>query len=79
MQKHKQRSEHWFVAEGTATVYTIDTQTTDYELYGVFKQHESLHISTNEWHQLSNETDKPLKVVEIQYGENCIEEDIERK
>lgn len=79
MQKHKQRSEHWFVAEGTATVYTIDRQTTDYELYGVFEQHKSLHISTNEWHQLSNETNKPLRVVEIQYGENCIEEDIERK
>jgi len=79
MQRHKQRSEHWFVAEGTATVYTIDTQTTDYELYGVFEQHKSLHISTNEWHQLSNETDKPLRVVEIQYGENCIEEDIERQ
>jgi cytidyltransferase-like protein len=78
MQKHKQRSEHWFVAEGTATVYTINRLSTDHELLGVYKQHQSLHISTNEWHQLSNETDKPLKVVEIQYGENCIEEDIER-
>ena len=28
---------------------------------------------------LANETDKPLKVVEIQYGEECVEEDIERK
>jgi len=28
---------------------------------------------------LANETDKPLQVVEIQYGTNCIEEDIERK
>ena len=28
---------------------------------------------------LANETNKPLKVVEIQYGENCVEEDIERK
>jgi mannose-6-phosphate isomerase-like protein (cupin superfamily) len=32
-----------------------------------------------EWHMLANETDNPLQVVEIQYGENCIEEDIERK
>jgi len=28
---------------------------------------------------LCNETDQPLKLIEIQYGENCIEEDIERK
>ena len=28
---------------------------------------------------LANETKKPLKVVEIQYGEDCVEEDIERR
>jgi mannose-6-phosphate isomerase-like protein (cupin superfamily) len=37
-----------------------------------------LHISTNQWHQLSNETDVPLKLIEIQYGEFCEEADIER-
>ena len=79
MQRHKDRAEHWFVAKGTATVYTIDTQSTDYELHGVYKEHESLHIDNMEWHMLANETDIPLQVVEIQYGENCIEEDIERK
>lgn len=77
MQKHKHRAEHWFVAEGTATVYTINSST-DIELKGVYTEHQSLHISTTEWHQLSNETDIPLRVVEIQYGENCIEKDIER-
>jgi hypothetical protein len=28
---------------------------------------------------LANETDKPLKLIEIQYGDNCIENDIESK
>jgi mannose-6-phosphate isomerase-like protein (cupin superfamily) len=28
---------------------------------------------------LCNETNTPLKLIEIQYGENCVEEDIERK
>jgi D-beta-D-heptose 7-phosphate kinase/D-beta-D-heptose 1-phosphate adenosyltransferase len=79
MQKHKERAEHWFVAKGEATVYTIDTQSTDYELHGKYKEHQSLHISRQQWHMLANETDKPLQVVEIQYGTNCIEEDIERK
>jgi mannose-6-phosphate isomerase-like protein (cupin superfamily) len=36
-------------------------------------------ISKGEWHQLVNETDRPLQLVEIQYGEDCVEEDIERK
>jgi cytidyltransferase-like protein len=78
MQKHQQRSEHWFVAEGTATVMTLDEKSTDIELKGVYNKHEYVHISKTEWHQLCNEGTEPLKMIEIQYGENCVEEDIER-
>ena len=78
MQRHKDRGEHWFVAEGIATVYTLN-RSTDVELKGVFNKFDSLHISKTEWHQLCNETDDPLKIIEIQYGDNCIEDDIERK
>lgn len=77
MQRHQERAEHWFVSEGTATVYTLNAST-DVELRGVYTQHQSLHIPVTEWHQLANETDKPLKIVEIQYGTNCVENDIER-
>ena len=41
--------------------------------------HEATWIKRNEWHQLCNETDRPLKLIEIQFGENCVEEDIERQ
>ena len=78
MQRHRRRAEHWFVAEGTATVYTIN-KSTDSELQGVYHKHQSLHISNTQWHQLCNESTEPLKVVEIQYGDQCAEEDIERK
>jgi len=78
MQRHLDRAEHWFVSEGTATVYTIDAST-DVDLLGIYQKFDSLHISKTKWHQLCNETDKPLKIVEIQYGEKCVEEDIERK
>jgi len=77
MQKHQERSEHWFVSEGTATVYTLNVSS-DAEILGIYKEHQSLHIPNNRWHMLANETDKPLKIVEIQYGTNCVEEDIER-
>ena len=78
MQRHKDRAELWFVAEGTATVYSLN-RSTDVELKGTYEKFESLHISKTEWHQLCNEAEVPLKIIEIQYGDNCIEDDIERK
>lgn len=78
MQRHQQRAEHWFVSEGTATVYTINRKS-DAELLGEFSTHQHIHIDRGEWHQLCNETDQPLRVIEIQYGDACVEEDIERQ
>ena len=78
MQRHQQRAEHWFVAQGTATVYTVN-RSTDVELMGVFGTHEHVHIPQTHWHQLANEAEQPLKLIEIQYGANCVEEDIERR
>jgi len=78
MQKHTNRSELWFVAEGTATLYTIN-RSSDEELVGVFERFRSIHILANDWHRLANETNEPLKIIEIQYGQECIEEDIVRK
>jgi len=79
MQRHEQRAEFWFVAEGEATVYTVDPHSTDYDLLASPAQHQHTWIKLGQWHQLCNETDQPLKLIEIQYGENCIEEDIKRK
>jgi len=79
MQRHEHRAEFWFVAEGQATVYTVDPNSTDYDVMSKPTKHQSTWIKLNEWHQLCNETDEPLKLIEIQYGDNCVEEDIERK
>jgi mannose-1-phosphate guanylyltransferase len=79
MQRHEKRAEFWFVAEGEATVYTVDPHSTDYDLMASPSRHQHTWIKLGEWHQLCNETDQPLRLIEIQYGDNCIEEDIERK
>jgi D-beta-D-heptose 7-phosphate kinase/D-beta-D-heptose 1-phosphate adenosyltransferase len=79
MQRHERRAEFWFVAEGEATVYTVDPHSTDYDLLASPAQHQHTWIRLGEWHQLCNETDQPLRLIEIQYGEDCVEEDIERK
>ena len=77
MQRHDKRNEFWFVSQGIATVYTLNVST-DLELLGTYKKHQHIWIDNRQWHQLRNETKEPLKIIEIQYGENCVEEDIER-
>jgi cytidyltransferase-like protein len=79
MQRHNQRAEFWFVAQGEATVYTLDDASTDQEIKCQLTVHEHTFINTMEWHQLCNETDQPLKLIEIQYGDRCVEEDIQRR
>jgi mannose-6-phosphate isomerase-like protein (cupin superfamily) len=41
--------------------------------------HYYIWVKKNQWHMLCNETDHPLKLIEIQFGDNCVEEDIERR
>lgn len=78
MQRHAERAEFWLVAAGEATVYSLD-RSTDMDFRGRYRRHEYIHIATNEWHQLINEDPNPLKIVEIQYGVRCEEDDIERQ
>jgi cytidyltransferase-like protein len=77
MQKHNLRSEYWLVSEGSGVV---NRWSEEMELPPVLlNKHDEYCVPVEEWHQLTNPTNKDLRVVEIQYGENCIEEDIERK
>jgi cytidyltransferase-like protein len=78
MQKHERRSEFWFVAEGYATVYTLNQNGTE-RLLGVFGQHQDIWIPRDSWHRLMNDTDQPLRLIELQYGEECSETDIMRR
>ena len=78
MQKHSLRSEYWIVSEGQCVVnsqmeggYTLPPKT--------LSKHQEHDITVGDWHQLTNPFDVPCKIVEIQYGEQCIEEDIKRK
>jgi cytidyltransferase-like protein len=77
MQRHFRRAEEWFVAEGVAMVWTRIGETGRL-LTGTFKKFEKLSIPVGQWHQLENQGSNPLKIIEIQYGNECSEEDIER-
>ena len=39
----------------------------------------NVYIPATMWHQLINDGKELLEIIEIQIGENCVEEDIERK
>ena len=78
MQRHNRRAEFWIVSEGQAAVNRATPL--DYQLPpALLDKHDQLHVAVQEWHQLTNPYEHPLKIVEIQYGEQCVEEDIERK
>lgn len=78
MQRHFKRHEFWHVTEGKCI---LDMQLpSGYALPPLeMAQHSQVQIPQGDWHRLSNPYDKPCRIVEIQYGDDCIEEDIERK
>jgi mannose-6-phosphate isomerase-like protein (cupin superfamily) len=71
LQRHSYRSEYWHVVKGMAQVL-VDGQ--EYILGGNAK----VEIPVGSWHKLSNPAAEVLKVIELQYGQRCVEEDIER-
>lgn len=78
MQRHNLRAEYWIVSEGDAVVNRA--MASGYAMPSVtIGRHVEYKVPVGEWHQLTNPFDVPVKVVEIQYGKNCVEEDIERK
>ena len=76
MQKHFHRHEYWMCIEGTATVYT------GYDPSNLKRReliaHEEITIPLGYWHRLENNTDEQIKIIEIQYGTECVESDIKR-
>lgn len=73
MQRHEHRAEYWMITQGECVVNSQFAAPTHLQLHQEFK------IATGEWHQLTNPFDTPCKIVEIQYGTQCVEEDIERQ
>lgn len=73
-QRHLYRAEFWIISKGLAAVGVGEKES----IIHLHEQQE-IHIETGEWHRLFNDTKEPVHVVEIQYGLNCDEEDIQRR
>ncbi|CAB4241837.1 Cytidyltransferase-like domain [uncultured Caudovirales phage] len=78
LQRHKNRNEFWHVVEGRCNV--VLTMSSGYAMPPrTLTVHDRVDIMANEWHRLHNPYNTPCKIVEIQFGTECVEEDIERK
>lgn len=73
MQRHKCRGEIWLFIAGVGSkrggLYSKGTDN---------KQFETWHIRPSRWHQFIS-YDEPVYILELQYGKNVTEADIERK
>jgi D-beta-D-heptose 7-phosphate kinase/D-beta-D-heptose 1-phosphate adenosyltransferase len=78
-QRHKNRSEVWFVRSGKGVVRysSKDDPLNNYALIDIYKN-DVFVVRQGQWHQLYNESKDDLNIIEIQYGSETSESDIER-
>jgi len=78
MQRHYDRTEEWMIADGRCIVeqYTLPSNQL---IHIPLTKHQTYHVSIEQWHRLFNPYQESCKIVEIQYGVACVEEDIERR
>ena len=78
-QRHSNRNEVWFVRSGKGVVrHSRDLDPlNNYALIDLYKN-DIFVVKENQWHQLYNESNEDLNIIEIQYGNECSEADIER-
>lgn len=70
LQSHNDRNEIWYVSSGVGLI-------TGYKRK-IILEGDFVFIGKNKKHQLKNIHDEELKVLEVQFGFNCSEDDIIR-
>lgn len=71
LQKHERRAEHWVVIKGFAEI-------TNGDKVFMLTENQSTYIPVGEIHRLSNPSDSPLEIIEVQSGVYLGEDDILR-
>ena len=74
-QRHLKRAEHWYVLKGKCLLKTKYKNNEDTQ---VITENRHYDVGRKVWHQGSNIEDTPCHILEVQHGDECIEEDIER-
>lgn len=77
-QRHFKRNEIWLVSEGSCTVYYSNDSIIKEKKQIQLNKFDHYLVPVGHWHQISNTSNKKTHIIEVQYGEDCIENDIER-
>mgnify|MGYP001192624158 CR=1 FL=1 len=77
-QRHFKRNEIWLISEGSCEVSYANKNSIKSVSKIILNQFDHYIVPIENWHQISNPFKKKVHIIEIQYGEECIEEDIER-
>tara|TARA_B100000674_G_scaffold333945_1_gene278908 strand:- start:52 stop:831 length:780 start_codon:yes stop_codon:yes gene_type:complete len=76
-QKHKHRNEIWLVTKGSCEVIYASEDASQKEKI-ILNKFDKFFVDEGNWHQITNPFEEECHIVEIQYGDLVIEEDIER-
>ena len=76
-QKHFKRSEIWMVSKGSCIV-NYSKEDPDKKQSVKLNKFDHYLVPVGDWHQITNPFQEACHLIEIQYGEACIEDDIER-
>lgn len=75
-QRHQYRSEHWYILSGELE---MNTEYNGRKHTQKMTKNTTYIVDVGVWHCAVNNSTDPCHVLEVQYGEKCIEEDIERR
>ena len=76
-QRHFKRHEIWMVSKGSCIVnYSKDDPENKQNIQ--LNKFDHYLVPLGELHQITNPFDETCNIIEIQYGEACVEDDIER-
>ena len=77
-QRHFKRNEIWLVSSGACYVKFANKNNIKDSKEKKLNKYDHYHVPVEAWHQIINSFDEPVHIIEIQYGDECIEEDIQR-
>ena len=77
-QRHFKRSELYFVSEGSCIV-NLGFENNLIKEEKKLNKYDHLLVPVGEWHQIINPNNTNCKIIEVQFGDECSEGDIERK
>ena len=76
-QKHCKRHEIWLVSQGSCVVnYSKDSP--ENREHVTLNKFDKYIVPLGEWHQITNPFEETCRIIEVQYGEEVVEDDIER-